>query len=118
MSRPATPDLLDVKGQTQAKRALEIAAAGRHSLLMTGPPGTGKSMLAQRLPGIPPPMAEGEAIESAALLSLVGKFKPEMFGTRQVRAPHHTASAVALVGVAATRVLAKFTRPPRRAVSR
>ena len=95
---PRYPDLLDVKGQTQAKRALEIAAAGRHSLLMTGPPGTGKSMLAQRLPGILPPMAEGEAIESAALLSLVGKFKPEMFGTRQVRAPHHTASAVALVG--------------------
>ena len=95
---PRYPDLLDVKGQTQAKRALEIAAAGRHSLLMTGPPGTGKSMLAQRLPGILPPMAEGEAIESAALLSLVGKFKPDMFGTRQVRAPHHTASAVALVG--------------------
>ncbi len=92
------PDLLDVKGQTQAKRALEIAAAGRHSLLLMGPPGTGKSMLAQRLPGILPPMTEDEAIESAALLSLVGKFSAEAFGRRQVRSPHHTASAVALVG--------------------
>lgn len=92
------PDLLDVKGQSQAKRALEIAAAGRHSLLMMGPPGTGKSMLAQRLPGILPPMTEQEATESAALLSLVGKFKAEAFGQRQVRSPHHTASAVALVG--------------------
>lgn len=92
------PDLLDVKGQSQAKRALEIAAAGRHSLLMMGPPGTGKSMLAQRLPGILPPMSEDEATESAAVLSLVGKFKAESFGQRQVRSPHHTASAVALVG--------------------
>ncbi len=92
------PDLLDVKGQSQAKRALEIAAAGRHSLLMMGPPGTGKSMLAQRLPGILPPMSEDEATESAAILSLVGKFKASSFGQRQVRSPHHTASAVALVG--------------------
>ena len=92
------PDLLDVKGQSQAKRALEIAAAGRHSLLMMGPPGTGKSMLAQRLPGILPPMSEDEATESAAVLSLVGKFRAESFGQRQVRSPHHTASAVALVG--------------------
>ncbi len=92
------PDLQDVKGQSQAKRALEIAAAGRHSLLMMGPPGTGKSMLAQRLPGILPPMSEDEATESAAVLSLVGKFKAESFGQRQVRSPHHTASAVALVG--------------------
>ncbi|MBL8311197.1 MAG: YifB family Mg chelatase-like AAA ATPase [Burkholderiales bacterium] len=91
-------DLLDVKGQTQAKRALEIAAAGRHSLLMIGPPGTGKSMLAQRLPGILPPMSEQEAVDSAALLSLVGKFNPAAFGQRPIRAPHHTASAVALVG--------------------
>jgi len=92
------PDLQDVKGQTQAKRALEIAAAGRHSLLFIGPPGTGKSMLAQRLPGILPPMHEDEATESAALLSLVGKFQPTKFGQRQVRSPHHTSSAVAMVG--------------------
>lgn len=91
-------DLLDVKGQAQAKRALEIAAAGRHSLLLMGPPGTGKSMLAQRLPGILPPMTETEATESAAILSLVGKFNVNEFGQRQVRSPHHTASAVALVG--------------------
>ena len=91
-------DLLDVKGQAQAKRALEIAAAGRHSLLLMGPPGTGKSMLAQRLPGILPPMTETEATESAAILSLVGKFNVSEFGQRQVRSPHHTASAVALVG--------------------
>lgn len=92
------PDLSDVKGQTQAKRALEIAAAGRHSLLLIGPPGTGKSMLAHRLPGILPPMVEREAVESAAVLSLVGRFKPEAFAQRQIRSPHHTASAVALVG--------------------
>jgi magnesium chelatase family protein len=92
------PDLCDVKGQTQAKRALEIAAAGRHSLLLMGPPGTGKSMLAHRLPGILPPLSEREAVESAAVLSLVGRFNPETFGHRQIRSPHHTASAVALVG--------------------
>jgi magnesium chelatase family protein len=92
------PDLIDVKGQSQAKRALEIAAAGRHSMLLMGPPGTGKSMLAQRLPGILPPMTEAEATESAALLSLVGKFSISEFARRQVRSPHHTASAVALVG--------------------
>ena len=91
-------DLIDVKGQAQSKRALEIAAAGKHSLLLMGPPGTGKSMLAQRLPGILPPMTETEATESAAILSLVGKFKVQEFGRRQVRSPHHTASAVALVG--------------------
>jgi magnesium chelatase family protein len=92
------PDLADVKGQAQAKRALEIAAAGRHNLLLIGPPGTGKSMLASRLPGILPPMTEIEAVESAALLSLVGKFKPSEFGLRPIRSPHHTASAVAMVG--------------------
>jgi magnesium chelatase family protein len=93
------PDLRDVRGQAAAKRALEIAAAGRHSLLMVGPPGSGKSMLAQRLPGLLPPMSDDEALASAALqgLSSAG-FDPAQWRVRPVRAPHHTASAVALVG--------------------
>ncbi|MGL5002289.1 MAG: YifB family Mg chelatase-like AAA ATPase [Casimicrobium sp.] len=95
---PIYPDLSDVKGQAQAKRALEIAAAGRHNVLLIGPPGTGKSMLAHRLPGILPPMNEQEAVESAALLSLVGKFRADAFSHRPIRAPHHSASAAALVG--------------------
>jgi magnesium chelatase family protein len=92
------PDLADVRGQAQAKRALTIAAAGAHSLLMIGPPGTGKSMLAQRLPGILPPLAEDEALASAAVASLAGRFSPATWAHRPYRAPHHTASAVALVG--------------------
>ena len=80
------------------KRALEIAAVGGHSLLMVGPPGTGKSMLASRMPGILPDMDEQEATESAALLSLVGRFDAGLWRKRPWRAPHHTASAVALVG--------------------
>ena len=97
--RDGLPDLRDVKGQSGAKRALEIAAAGGHSLLLIGPPGTGKSMLAQRLPGLLPPMDEDEALASAALLSLSSQgFDPARYGQRPVRAPHHSASAVALVG--------------------
>lgn len=92
------PDLADVKGQTHARRALEIAAAGRHNLLMVGPPGTGKSMLASRLPGILPPMNEDEALQSAAIQSLTGSFQPAQWGIRVFRQPHHTASSVALVG--------------------
>ena len=92
------PDLADVRGQGQAKRAITIAAAGGHSLLMIGPPGTGKSMLAQRLPGILPPLAEDEALAVAAIASLAGRFSPSKWGVRPYRAPHHTASAVALVG--------------------
>ncbi len=92
------PDMREVKGQTLAKRALEIAAAGSHSVLMSGPPGTGKSMLATRFPGILPPMTQQEALESAAMQSLAGMFKLENWKQRPFRNPHHTASAVALVG--------------------
>ena len=92
------PDLADVKGQAGAKRALEIAAAGGHSLLLTGPPGSGKSMLAQRFAGLLPPLDVQEALESAALESLAGPYDPARWGARPTRAPHHTASAVALVG--------------------
>jgi magnesium chelatase family protein len=91
-------DLADVRGQAQAKRALEIAAAGGHSLLLAGPPGAGKSMLAARLPGLLPPLTPAAALESAAVLSLAGLFRPDDFGRHPYRAPHHTASAAALVG--------------------
>ncbi|MDO9310946.1 MAG: YifB family Mg chelatase-like AAA ATPase [Nitrosomonas sp.] len=95
----AYPDFDEVKGQIHAKRALETAASGGHSLLMIGPPGTGKSMLAARFPGILPPMTEAEALESAAIQSLsYGSFNIENWKRRPFRSPHHTASGVALVG--------------------
>jgi len=88
-----------VRGQHAARRALEVAAAGGHALLMIGPPGAGKSMLASRLPTILPAMTEEECLEAAAVASIAeGGFRPEYWGRRPFRAPHHTASGVALVG--------------------
>ena len=93
------PDLADVRGQAGARRALEIAAAGEHSLLLMGPPGSGKSMLAQRLPGLLPPLDEDAAIEAAALRSLTpAGFRLEDWRRRPFRSPHHSVSAIALVG--------------------
>ncbi|MEY2684092.1 MAG: hypothetical protein RJA09_1236 [Pseudomonadota bacterium] len=92
------PDLADVKGQAGARRALEIAAAGGHNLLMLGPPGSGKSMLAHRLAGLLPAMDYAEALESAAIASLTGRLQLDRWGQRPCVAPHHTATAAALVG--------------------
>ena len=96
---PAGGDLADVRGQTVPKRALLIAAAGAHSLLLIGPPGTGKSMLAQRLPGLLPPLEGDDALDVAAIASASNRgFEPREFGRRPFRAPHHTASAAAIIG--------------------
>ena len=96
---PPGPDLAEVRGQAHAKRALEIAAAGGHNLLFIGPPGAGKTMLAQRLSGILPPMTTAEALAAAAIQSVAGRgFDRARWRQRPFRAPHHTASAVALVG--------------------
>ena len=92
------PDLSDVKGQAGPRRALEIAAAGGHSLLLVGPPGTGKSMLAQRFAALLPDMTLDEALESAAIASLAGRFELSQWQQRPTRSPHHTATSVALVG--------------------
>jgi magnesium chelatase family protein len=97
-SPPIGPDLADVRGQAAARRALEVAAAGGHSLLMVGPPGSGKSMLARRLAGLLPPLETREALETAALASLAGRFDPSQWGHRPTCSPHHSASRVALVG--------------------
>jgi len=95
---PVYPDFADVKGQQQVKRALEVAAAGLHSVLLIGPPGAGKSMLASRFPGLLPPMRDEEALETAAIQSLAGSFAIGRWRRRPFRNPHHTSSGVALVG--------------------
>ena len=96
---PRPPDLADIKGQESAKRALEVAAAGGHNLLMTGPPGAGKSMLAARLPGILPPLAAGEALEVSMIHSLAGTLaEGRILRHRPFRDPHHSASLAALIG--------------------
>jgi magnesium chelatase family protein len=97
-TKESTSDFSDVKGQFAAKRALEVAAVGGHSLIMVGPPGTGKSMLAQRFAQLLPPMTDEEALDSASLLSITGQFEAKKWRKRPFRSPHHTASAVALVG--------------------
>jgi magnesium chelatase family protein len=96
------PDLVEVRGQYKAKRALEIAAAGEHGLLMIGPPGAGKTLLAQRLPGLLPPLTFVEALEVASLQSVAGR-RPSVGGRRPFRSPQHTASVAALIGGGAMR---------------
>jgi magnesium chelatase family protein len=98
----AMPDLAEVRGQYAAKRALEIAAAGEHGLLMIGPPGAGKTLLAQRLPGLLPPLTEPEVLEVASLESAAGR-RPSIGGRRPFRSPQHTASVAALIGGGALR---------------
>jgi magnesium chelatase family protein len=92
------PDLADVVGQLQARRALEIAAAGRHHLLMTGPPGTGKSLLSQRLPGLLPRPSRAEALTAAAVASLRDRVDPALWMRRPFRSPHHSVSVAGLIG--------------------
>jgi magnesium chelatase family protein len=96
---PVVPDLKDVKGQETAKRALEIAAAGGHNMLMIGPPGAGKSMLASRLPGLLPPLDPREALEVSMVQSLAGELPDGTISrVRPFRSPHHSASMAALIG--------------------
>jgi magnesium chelatase family protein len=97
-SRGNEPDMTDVRGQALARRALEIAAAGGHNLLIVGPPGSGKTMLARRLPGILPPLTREEALETTAIHSVWGESLDALMQRRPFRSPHHSASDVALVG--------------------
>lgn len=95
---PLAPDLADLRGQPQLRRALELAAAGAHNLLIVGPPGAGKAMAAARLPSILPPLLPAEALEVARIASASGRFRADHFGVRPFRAPHHSISPVALIG--------------------
>src|SRR6202030_1005640 len=97
-----SPDLAEVRGQFAAKRALELAAAGEHGLLMIGPPGAGKTLLAQRLPGFLPPLSALESLPVASLESAAGR-RPSLGGRRPFRSPQHTASVAALIGGGAMR---------------
>jgi magnesium chelatase family protein len=95
---PGSPDLADLRGQPHLRHALEVAAAGGHSLLMVGPPGAGKSLAASRLPSIMPPLGEAEALEVARIASATGRLGPGLPAGRPFRAPHHTISAAGLIG--------------------
>ncbi len=116
--RPDSCDLAEVQGQTLAKRVLEIAAAGQHHCLFYGPPGSGKTMLASRLPGILPPLNDPQALDVAAIYSLQPHNRPPPWGQRPLRAPHHSASAVALVGGGSHPKPGEISLAPRRSLSR
>lgn len=110
---PGAPDLADLRGQPHLRYALEVAAAGSHSLLMVGPPGAGKSLAASRLPSILPPLASSEALEVARITSACGRLGGELPGSRPFRAPHHTVSAAGLVGGGKGLGLGELTRAHR-----